>query len=194
MSAERKKIPFFIKEISRFNALPLQARLGLLFPFLPFLLPVSHTFPCGEEGGFSLIRVFRSPSICSQLAHTSPTRLVTRFADVVPLPGPQNRTQGHTGPNSFFLPRTSLPSPFRGRGGILLIFGVSGFPGSCLWQLPLTTGSHGPNRAGLGLRQCRSPTLPSNRPYIATQGRIWFHRLFFLAFLGGSPASCRSRW
>ena len=57
-----------------------------------------------------------------------------------------------------------------------------------------TTGSHGPNRAGLLLRWCRSPTSPSDRPRIATQGRVWFHRLFLLDFLGGNPASCRSRW
>ena len=57
----------------------------------------------------------------------------------------------------------------------------------------LTTGSHWPNRAGLLLRWCRSPTPPSDRPRIATQGRVWFHRLFLLAFLGGSPASWRSR-
>ena len=39
-----------------------------------------------------------------QPAHTAPTGLVWCFAGVVSLPGPQNRTQGHTGP--------SLGSPF----------------------------------------------------------------------------------
>ena len=37
-----------------------------------------------------------------------------------------------------------------------------------------TAAPHASNRACSGLRWCRSPTLPSNRPYIATQGRVWF--------------------
>lgn len=35
-----------------------------------------------------------------------------------PQPVPQNRTQGHTGASSFFLPRTGLPLPLKGRGGV----------------------------------------------------------------------------
>ena len=45
------------------------------------------------------------------------------------------------------------------------------------WPLPpdsLTTGSHGSNRAGLGLCWCRFSTPPSDRPKTATQGRVWF--------------------
>ena len=39
-------------------------------------------------------------------------------------------------------------------------FVSEGFSGSCLWQLLATTGSHGFNRAGVGLRWCRSLTRP----------------------------------
>ncbi len=74
---------------------PLQARLGLLFPFLPFFFP-----PVLSSAWMGL--AFSHPGlplswIRSQLAHTGPTGRVCCFAGVVPLPGPQSRTQGHTG-------------------------------------------------------------------------------------------------
>lgn len=115
-SFEWRIISFSIEAISNFNALPLQARLGLLFLFLPFFcLPVLSPAWMGL--------VFSHPGsplfwIRSQLAHTAPTGPVWGFPGVVSLAGPQNRTQ-------------------------------------------------------------------------ATQGRVWFHRLFFPAFLGGSPANSR---
>ena len=99
---------------------------------------LSHLFLSGDETSFLSPGVGRCPRIRSQLAHTGPTGPVTRLAGVVSLAGSQNRTQALTGPNSFFLPRTSLPSPFRGRGWILLFFGGSGSP----WQLPLATAGH----------------------------------------------------
>ena len=93
-------------------------------------------------------------------------------------------TQGRV----FSLHNEFTPPPFRGRGWVSTFLGSPGLP--CSFK----TDSHWPNRAGLLLRWCRSPTPPSDRPRIATQGRVWFHRLFLLDFLGGNPASCRSRW
>ena len=60
------------------------------------------TFPYGERPACSrkcAVPVFR---IRSQRPHTASTGRITRFAGVVPLPGPQNRTQGHTGPSLAF--------------------------------------------------------------------------------------------
>ena len=64
----------------------------------------------------------------------------------------------------------------------MLIFGVSGFPGSCLWQLPLTTGSHWPNRAGIEPRWC---PLPSS------QNRTQGHTGASLYLLPFSPSLSR---
>ena len=120
LSSQRRKILFSTESIPDFNALPLQARPGLLFLFLPFLLPVCLTSPCGA--GFSLTWIFRRPRIRPQLALTAPTGPVWGFAGVVSLPGSQNRTQALTGPSLFFLPRTSLPLPLKGEGlGIVFL-------------------------------------------------------------------------
>ena len=51
--------------------------------------------------------------------HTASTGRVRSFPGVVPLPGPQNRTQGCTGPSFGFLSRTSLPLPLKGEGLVL---------------------------------------------------------------------------
>ena len=48
--------------------------------------------------------------------HTASTGRVRSFPGVVPLPGPQNRTQGCTGPSFGFLSRTGLPLPLKGEG------------------------------------------------------------------------------
>ena len=160
------------------------------FFFSAFLLPVCS--PSCVEG-----LVFSHPGlplswIRSQLAHTGPTGRVCCFAGVVSLPGCQNRTQRHTGASLVFLPRTSFTPPPKGGGtGFWFIFGVSGSP----WQLPVATAGHSwLNRAGLGLCWCRSPTRPPKSHTGATQGRVWFHRLFLVRFFCGSPANCRSRW
>ena len=76
----------------------------------------------------------------------------------------------HTGANLLFLPRTGLPLPLKGEGlGIVFLdslgfprrearcfsagkdgyFVSEGFSRQLPWQLLATTGSHGPNRAGL---------------------------------------------
>ena len=48
-------------------------------------------------------------------------------------------------------------------------FVSEGFSGSCLWQLLATTGSHGFNRAGVGLRWCCSLTRPP-KPHTGPHG------------------------
>ena len=93
-SFEWRIISFSIEAISNFNALPLQARLGLLFLFLPFFcLPVLSPAWMGL--------VFSHPGsplfwIRSQLAHTAPTGPVWGFTGVVSLPYPLT---GHKSPH-----------------------------------------------------------------------------------------------
>ena len=183
---------------------PLQARLSLLFPFLPisgFSQP-----PLSEWRRTGLLSpwVGRCSPIRSQLGHTPPTGPVWGFAGVVSLAGPP---KPHTGPHraKFGFPpqKTNSPLPLKGEGlGIIyLVCQVfhpekpGAFPqekadtsypraslDSCLWQLLATTAPHGFNRAGVGLRWCCFPTPPSNRPQIAAQDRVWFHRLFLVRF------------
>lgn len=155
------KFRFLSRPIPGFNALPLQALLGLLFSFSAFSLPsLSHlSLPSRGEIVFLVPGLCRCPRIRPQLAHTAPTGQATCFAGVASLPGSQNRTQALTGPNSFFLPRTSLPSPFRGRGWVSTFLGSPGLP--CSFK----TDSHWPNRAGIEPRWC---PLPSSQN--STQG------------------------
>ena len=170
---------------------------GPVFSFSAFLLP-ARLPPCVEGLVFSHPGS-PVPRIRPQPAHTPSTGSVGGFPGVASLPRPQNRTQGRTGPSLDFLSKTSLPLPLKGEGLdiVCLVCQVfhpekpGAFPqektdashpraslGSCLWQPLATTGSHGSNRACSGLRWCRSPTRLSNRPYIATQGRIWFSPSF----------------
>ena len=98
------------------KSLPLQARLGLLFLFLPFFCP--FVLPPAWRGWLSLIQVRR----CSGFAHSWVTLAQ------------------------------------QGLSGVSLV--------SFLY----------------------SARKIAHRP---SQGRVWFHRLFFPAFLGGSPANSR---
>ena len=171
------------------NALPLPNRQGLLFPFLPISGFSQPPLSEWRRNQLSLAWGWLlSPDSLTTGSHASNRAGLglcwCRFPSRPPKP--------HTGPHraEFGFPpkKTNLPLPLKGEGlGIFFL---------CLLGLPcsFTTGSHWPNRAGLLLRWCRSPTPPSDRPRIATQGRVWFHRLFLLDFLGGNPASCRSRW
>lgn len=113
--------------------------------------------------------------------HTASTGRVRSFPGVVPLPGPQNRTQGCTGPSFGFLSRTGLPLPLKGEGRVSSFLGWSGR--LCSFK----TGSHASNRAGLLLRWCRSPTQSPDRPQIAAQGRVWFSPACW-RISGGSPS------
>ena len=178
--------------------MPLQARLGLLFPFLPFFFP-----PVLSSAWMGL--AFSHPGlplswIRSQLAHTGPTGRVCCFAGVVSLPGCQNRTQGHTGASLDFLPRTSLPLPLKGEGlGIVcclvrLVFsrrearcfsaGKDGYFVSegFSMQLPVATAGH---KRLTRLQQRPSGAALVSFPYLAvktahggTRGRVWFSPSF----------------
>ena len=171
------------------NSLPLQARLGLLFSFSAYLRFLSTASLRVETHWFPLTLGWPLPPDSLTTGSHASNRAGLglcwcRFPSRPPKP--------HTGPHraEFGFPpkKTNLPLPLKGEGLGIIFLGLLGLPCS------FTTGSHWPNRAGLLLRWCRSPTPPSDRPRIATQGRVWFHRLFLLDFLGGNPASCRSRW
>ena len=88
---------FSIEAIPCPKSLPLQARLGLLFPFLPFFFP-----PVLSSAWMGL--AFSHPGlplfwIRSQLGHTGLTGPVWGFAGVVSLLGPQNCSQALTRPS-----------------------------------------------------------------------------------------------
>ena len=129
-----------------------------------------------SSGGFYLCRTNLHRSL-------TPGQQGWSAASVVSFPYPASKTahkaaQGRV----WFLPRTNLPLPLKGErldfaqlGGLRVRNAEKpgAFPqektdtsypraslGSCLWQLLLTTGSPWHNRAGVGLRWCRSLTRP----------------------------------
>ena len=59
--------------------------------------------PKGGGAGYRLSWVCWVCLARSKLAHAGPTGPVWGFGGVVPLPGSQNRTQGHTGPSLVFI-------------------------------------------------------------------------------------------
>ena len=91
---------------------------------------------------------------------------------------------------SAFLWSFSLPLPLGGGAGFWVLFflGLSGLP--CSFK----TGARWPNRAGLGLRWCRSPTRPPKLHKGPHRGEFGSHFLFLVRFFCGRPANCRSRW
>lgn len=94
-----------------------------------------------------------------------------------------------------FSPQNEFTPPPKGGGaGYCFSLVVRVLLGSCLWQLLATTGSHASNRACLGLRWCHFLTWLSKSHTGPHRAEFRFHRFFFLDFLGGSPASWRSRW
>ena len=155
---------------------------GPAFFFSVFLLHVRS--PSCVEG-----LVFSHPSspvprIRPQLAQTDPTGPVWGFAGVVPLPGQKNRTQALTGASLDFLPRTSLPLPLKGEGRGIVFLGLALLVHS--WATLAQQGLFGASLVSF-------PYPAFKIAHSATQGRIWFHRLFLPPFLIGNPASCRSR-
>ena len=94
-----------------------------------------------------------------------------------------------------FSPQNEFTPPPKGGGtGFCSSLEFRVLLGSCLWQLLVTTGSHASNRACLGLRWCHFLTWLSKSHTGPHRAEFRFHRFFFLDFLGGSPASWRSRW
>ena len=157
------------------------------FSFSAFLLP-ARPFVCVDGAGFPSSRFAVVLDSFTTGSHASNRACLGRRWCRSPTWTPKTHTGPHRAEFGFPPQKTNLPLPLKGEGLGIIFLGLLGLPCS------FTTGSHWPNRAGLLLRWCRSPTSPSDRPRIATQGRVWFHRLFLLDFLGGNPASCRSRW
>ena len=169
------------------NSLPLQARLGLLFSFSAYPQLFSATTLSGSETSFFSPGVGRCSPIRSQLAHTAPTGPVCGLAGVVPLPGSQNRTQGHTGPSLVFASKTRLPLPLKGEGLGIVFLGFVGFPLLVQnWPTRLQQG-----RSGALLVSFPYPTLKT--AHRATQGRVWFHRLFLVHFETGRASQPSKR-
>ena len=125
LSAERRKIPFSIEGYPMPQIVAFAGPAGPAFSFSAFLLPVCSP-SCVEGLAFSHPGLPLS-WIRSQLAHTPPTGRVCCFAGVVPLPGPQSRTQGHTGASLVFLRRTNLPLFLKGEGLGIAFLGFAGF-------------------------------------------------------------------
>ena len=190
----------------------LQARPGLFFLFLPFLLPACFISPPpAGRGWFSR----HCPWIRPQLAHTVSTGWVTLFAGVVSLPHPLT---GHKSPHRaesvFSLPRTSSPLPPKGEGLGFAQFGVvrvrnAEKPGafsqektdvscpraslsSCSWHLLLTTAPHGFNGAGNPFCWCCFPTLAPKSHTGAHRAEFGVYFFFRVCFRSGRVAKSRS--
>ena len=174
------KFRFLSRPIPGFNALPLQALLGLLFSFSAFSLPsLSHlSLPSRGEIVFLVPGLCRCSRIRPQLAHTAPTGPVWGSTGVVPLFGSQNRTQGRTRAFSLF-PSTCSTFPLRGKVGLNSHPSCSARPNSS------TTSPHGFNGAGNPSYWCRFPTRPTKPHTGPHRAEFGFHRLFLVRFGSG---------
>ncbi len=154
---------------------PLQARLGLLFPFLPFFFP-----PVLSSAWMGL--AFSHPGLPlswfrSQLAHTPPTGLVWGFAGVVSLSCPQTGQKSSHRGESCFPPRTNSPLPLKGEGPGIVCLGFVGFAPlghSCLTRL---------QQGRFGGWLVFAPYSASKTAHRATQALVWFSPFFPPAFL-----------
>ena len=127
---------FSIEAIPCLTALPLQARLGLLFSFSAYLRFLSTASLRVETHWFPLTLGWPlPPDSLTTGSHTSNRAGLGLGWCCSPSDRPKTAAQGQV---LVFLCRTSLPLPLKGEGGILLIFGVSSSP----WQLPLATAGH----------------------------------------------------
>ena len=124
--------------------------------------------PKGGGAGYCVSWVGWVGPACSQLGHTGPTGLVWGFGGVVPLPGLQNRTQGHTGASLVFLRRTSLPLPLKGGGAGYRLSWV-GRVGPARSQ-PGHVGPTGPVWAFAGVVSLPCPLTGHKSPYRAELG------------------------
>ena len=178
-----------------FHALPLQAHLGLLFLFLP--LPSFSPSPLSEwkRNQFFLTWGWLLPPDSLTTGSHASSRA---GLGLCLCRSPTWLSKSHTGPHGGkfgFSPQNEFTPPPKGGGAgyrlslVCWVFHAEkpgAFPqektdasypraslGSCLWQLLATTGSHAPNRAGLGLRWCRFPTRlpkPHTGPHRAEFG------------------------
>ena len=151
---------FSIEAIPCLTALPLQARLGLLFSFSAYLRFLSTASLRVETHWFPLTLGWPlPPDSLTTGSHTSNRAGLGLgwccFSLPRPLTGqkPPHRAEFGFSPQNEF-----TPPPKGGGAGYCFSLVVRVLLGSCLWQPLATTGSHGPNRAGLLLQWRRSPT------------------------------------
>ena len=150
---------FSIEAIPCLTALPLQARLGLLFSFSAYLRFLSTASLRVETHWFPPLVAFT----CAVQTSTGASRRANRGClrlgwCCFPTP-PSNRPRIVAQGRVLFSPQNELAPPPKGGGArFCSSLGFRVLLGSCLWQPLATTGSHGPNRAGLLLQWRRSPT------------------------------------
>ena len=126
-SSEWRIISISIEAIPCFHALPLQARLGLLFPFLPISGFSQPPLSEWRRTGFLSPWVGRCPRIRSQLAHAGPTGPVWGFAGVVPLPRPLTGQKSPHRAEFVFSPQNKSTPPPKGGGAGYHLSWVVGF-------------------------------------------------------------------
>ena len=176
---------FSIEAIPCLTALPLQARLGLLFSFSAYLRFLSTASLRVETHWFPLTLGWPLPlSLPTNGSHAS-NRADNLFRWCVPLPSSQNRTQALT-VAYLFSPCSLLTFPLRGKAVLFSKLGCPGFLDSS------TTASHGSN--GAGLRPLWVVPLPSlqNRTQGLTGPRLVLTAVswcasFAAALLAGAP-------
>ena len=166
---------FSIEAIPCLTALPLQARLGLLFSFSAYLRFLSTASLRVETHWFPLTLGWPlPPDSLTTGSHTSNRAGLGLGWCCFPTP-PSNRPRIVAQGRVLFSPQNELTPPPKGGGaGFCSSLGFRVLLGSCLWQPLATTGSHGPNRAGLLLQWRRSPTRlpkPHTGPHRA---KFWF--------------------
>ena len=183
---------FSIEAIPCLTALPLQARLGLLFSFSAYLRFLSTASLRVETHWFPLTLGWPlPPDSLTTGSHTSNRAGLGLGWCCSPSDRPKTAAQGQV---LVFLCRTSLPLPLKGEGLDIAFLWGFGFSlavafGNCWPQLG-HAGPTGPVRGFAGV--VPHPALKT--AHRATQGRVWFHRRFLVRFFCGIPASWRSRW
>ena len=130
---------------------------GPAFSFSAFLLP-ARPLACVDRAGFLSSRFAAVPDSSITGSHGLNRAGLglwrCRFLTWLSKPHirPHRAEFGFSPQNEF------TPPPKGGGAGFCSSLGFRVLLGSCLWQPLATTGSHGPNRAGLLLQWRRSPT------------------------------------
>ena len=173
---QRRKILFSTEAIPDFNALPLQARLGLLFFFCLSFARQPYLTLLWEDV-FPLTQVCQCPWIRPQLPHTAPTGRGTGFTGVVsPTRLSKPHIALHRASCGFLCPKTRLPLPLKGEGLGFAQLGVlrfSGFAHNCPTRF---------QRREFGALLVLLPYLVLKTGHRATQGQVWISP-FFLGVL-----------
>ena len=105
---------------------------------------------------------------------------------------PKPHTRLHRAEFWFSLQNEVTPPPKGGGAGFYSTWSCSASLGSCLWQLLVTNGSRWLNRAGLGLRWCRSPTRPPTPHTGPHRAEFGVYHFFLERFCPGRTAKSRS--